>query len=181
MGWQGGRVGGACSHAVPVFSAPCVCCLPWCILSQRPCPQPRQWWQVVGCAQCFAFLSQQAKESIEQLVYLCQTDKEDVREAAKQSLMLCGEHSAIPFPTLSPTADGSSGRQGLLEPTSLLAGLCAPALPGLARLVGGLAGWTWQRPWFHSWLHTQSYSRALLCRQGFPLPLCGSHPRTCLG
>ncbi|XP_065606384.1 rho family-interacting cell polarization regulator 1-like [Cyrtonyx montezumae] len=32
-----------------------------------------------------------AKESIEQLVYLCQTDKEPVQEAAKQSLMLCGE------------------------------------------------------------------------------------------
>lgn len=32
----------------------------------------------------------QAKESIEQLVYLCRTDKEDVREAAKQALLVLG-------------------------------------------------------------------------------------------
>lgn len=32
----------------------------------------------------------QAKESIEQLVYLCRTDKEDVRDAAKQALLLLG-------------------------------------------------------------------------------------------
>lgn len=50
----------------------------------------------------------QAKESIEQLVYLCQTDKEAVREAAKQSLLLCGEYSFFPLdnvvfsPQLSP-------------------------------------------------------------------------------
>lgn len=48
-------------------------------------------------------LSRQAKESIEQLVYLCQTDKEDVREAAKQSLMLCGEcPAAHPGPGAAP-------------------------------------------------------------------------------
>lgn len=33
----------------------------------------------------------QAKESIEQLVYLCRTDKEDVRDAAKQALLVLGE------------------------------------------------------------------------------------------
>lgn len=39
----------------------------------------------------------QAKESIEQLVYLCRTDKEDVREAAKQALLVLGrsEHQWI--------------------------------------------------------------------------------------
>uniref|UniRef100_A0A8B9EMS2 RHO family interacting cell polarization regulator 1 n=1 Tax=Anser cygnoides TaxID=8845 RepID=A0A8B9EMS2_ANSCY len=42
--------------------------------------------RVAGCA---ALGCLKAKESIEQLVYLCQTDKEPVREAAKQSLMLC--------------------------------------------------------------------------------------------
>uniref|UniRef100_A0A8C3UGN2 RHO family interacting cell polarization regulator 1 n=1 Tax=Catharus ustulatus TaxID=91951 RepID=A0A8C3UGN2_CATUS len=44
--------------------------------------------RVAGCA---ALGCLKAKESIEQLVYLCQTDKEPVREAAKQSLMLCGK------------------------------------------------------------------------------------------
>lgn len=33
----------------------------------------------------------QAKESIDQLVYVCRTDKEEVREAAKQTLLLLGE------------------------------------------------------------------------------------------
>lgn len=50
----------------------------------------------------------QAKESIEQLVYLCQTDKEPVREAAKQSLMLCGECPAAPLCSL-PTHGIPSG------------------------------------------------------------------------
>ncbi|XP_048371862.1 rho family-interacting cell polarization regulator 1 isoform X1 [Sphaerodactylus townsendi] len=40
-------------------------------------------------AACAALGCLKAKESIEQLVYVCQTDKEAVREAAKQSLMLC--------------------------------------------------------------------------------------------
>uniref|UniRef100_A0A803W5G2 RHO family interacting cell polarization regulator 1 n=1 Tax=Ficedula albicollis TaxID=59894 RepID=A0A803W5G2_FICAL len=48
--------------------------------------------RVAGCA---ALGCLKAKESIEQLVYLCQTDKEPVREAAKQSLMLCGECPAV--------------------------------------------------------------------------------------
>lgn len=50
----------------------------------------------------------QAKESIEQLVYLCQTDKEPVREAAKQSLMLCGECPTAPLCSL-PTHGIPSG------------------------------------------------------------------------
>lgn len=33
----------------------------------------------------------QAKESIEQLVYVCRTDREEVREAAKQTLLVLGE------------------------------------------------------------------------------------------
>ena len=55
-----------------------------------PCCQPR--------SAPFSLL--QAKESIEQLVYLCQTDKEPVREAAKQSLMLCGECSTAALGSL---------------------------------------------------------------------------------
>lgn len=50
----------------------------------------------------------QAKESIEQLIYLCQTDKEPVREAAKQSLMLCGECPTTPLRSL-PTHRIPSG------------------------------------------------------------------------
>lgn len=38
-----------------------------------------------------SFAVTQAKESIDQLVYLCRTDKEDVREAAKQTLLVLGE------------------------------------------------------------------------------------------
>ncbi|XP_071973895.1 rho family-interacting cell polarization regulator 1 isoform X2 [Engystomops pustulosus] len=44
--------------------------------------------RVAGCA---ALGCLKAKESIEQLVYLCQTDKEEVKEAAKHSLILFGE------------------------------------------------------------------------------------------
>lgn len=47
----------------------------------------------------------QAKESIEQLVYVCRTDKEDVREAAKQTLLVLGEvftlNTVVP-PTAPP-------------------------------------------------------------------------------
>ncbi|MEE6521788.1 hypothetical protein FKM82_020097, partial [Ascaphus truei] len=42
-------------------------------------------------AGCTALGCVKASESIDQLVYLCQTDKEGVREAAKHSLMLFGE------------------------------------------------------------------------------------------
>uniref|UniRef100_A0A3B4BBT3 FAM65 N-terminal domain-containing protein n=1 Tax=Periophthalmus magnuspinnatus TaxID=409849 RepID=A0A3B4BBT3_9GOBI len=40
---------------------------------------------------CKALACLKAKESIEQLVYLCQTDKDDVREAAKQCLLVLEE------------------------------------------------------------------------------------------
>ncbi|XP_053555509.1 rho family-interacting cell polarization regulator 1 isoform X2 [Bombina bombina] len=44
--------------------------------------------RIAGCA---ALGCVKAKESIDQLVYLCQTDKDEVKEAAKHSLMLFGE------------------------------------------------------------------------------------------
>lgn len=45
------------------------------------------------CSDDFAFPSFQANESIDQLVHLCRTDKEEVRDAAKQTLLLLGNHS----------------------------------------------------------------------------------------
>uniref|UniRef100_A0AAZ3Q411 FAM65 N-terminal domain-containing protein n=1 Tax=Oncorhynchus tshawytscha TaxID=74940 RepID=A0AAZ3Q411_ONCTS len=42
---------------------------------------------------CFYVL--QAKESIDQLVYLCRSDKEDVRDAAKQALLVLGEEGKL--------------------------------------------------------------------------------------
>ncbi|XP_053090804.1 rho family-interacting cell polarization regulator 1 isoform X1 [Pangasianodon hypophthalmus] len=44
---------------------------------------------------CKALACLKAKESIEQLVYLCRTDKEDVRDAAKQALLVLGEEGKI--------------------------------------------------------------------------------------
>ncbi|MGH0132395.1 UNVERIFIED_CONTAM: hypothetical protein FKN15_049221 [Acipenser sinensis] len=38
---------------------------------------------------------ERAKDSIDQLVYLCQTDKDDVREAAKQALLSFGEEGKL--------------------------------------------------------------------------------------
>ncbi|NXN10520.1 RIPR1 regulator, partial [Indicator maculatus] len=67
--------------------------------------------RVAGCA---ALGCLKAKESIEQLLYLCQTDKEPVREAAKQSLMLCGE-------------DGKSAHRRLEETLDSLPRIFAPA------------------------------------------------------
>ncbi|NXP76255.1 RIPR1 regulator, partial [Ramphastos sulfuratus] len=67
--------------------------------------------RVAGCA---ALGCLKAKESIEQLVYLCQTDKEPVRQAAKQSLMLCGE-------------DGKSAHRRLEETLDSLPRIFAPA------------------------------------------------------
>ncbi|NXR08383.1 RIPR1 regulator, partial [Semnornis frantzii] len=58
--------------------------------------------RVAGCA---ALGCLKAKESIEQLVYLCQTDKEPVRQAAKQSLMLCGEDGKSAHRRLEETLD----------------------------------------------------------------------------
>ncbi|KAJ8003196.1 hypothetical protein DPEC_G00166880 [Dallia pectoralis] len=40
---------------------------------------------------CKALASLKAKESIDQLVYLCRSDKDDVRDAAKQALLVLGE------------------------------------------------------------------------------------------
>ncbi|XP_063169279.1 rho family-interacting cell polarization regulator 1 [Candoia aspera] len=64
-------------------------------------------------AACAALGCLKAKESIEQLVYLCQTDKEAVREAAKQSLLLCGE-------------DGKSAHRRLEESLDSLPRIFAP-------------------------------------------------------
>lgn len=99
----------------------------------------------------------QAKESIEQLVYLCQTDKEPVREAAKQSLMLCGECPAAPpcsLPTRYP-------KWNLLVPAEPVGdgglGLVAayPTHPGSScpKFCQATARWQWAvrakllRPW----------------------------------
>lgn len=83
----------------------------------------------------------QAKESIEQLVYLCQTDKEPVREAAKQSLMLCGECPASPLLTAaggaSPPCHTAQGREGPgLIPACPVLRLMVPKLCGVRVAVG---------------------------------------------
>ncbi|XP_067091666.1 rho family-interacting cell polarization regulator 1 isoform X2 [Osmerus mordax] len=44
---------------------------------------------------CKALACLKAKESIDQLVYLCRTDKEDVRDAAKQALLVLGEEGKM--------------------------------------------------------------------------------------
>ncbi|XP_068116828.1 rho family-interacting cell polarization regulator 1 isoform X2 [Hyperolius riggenbachi] len=49
----------------------------------------------IRVAGCTALGCLKAKDSIDQLIYLCQTDKDDVKEAAKQSLMLFGEEGKI--------------------------------------------------------------------------------------
>ncbi|KAM6937915.1 rho family-interacting cell polarization regulator 1 [Xenentodon cancila] len=46
------------------------------------------------CA-CKALACLKAKESIDQLVYLCRTDKEEVRDAAKQALLVLGEEGKM--------------------------------------------------------------------------------------
>ncbi|XP_054888981.1 rho family-interacting cell polarization regulator 1 isoform X2 [Poeciliopsis prolifica] len=46
---------------------------------------------------CKALACLKAKESIEQLVYICQTDKEDVRDAAKQTLLTLGEEGKMAY------------------------------------------------------------------------------------
>ncbi|XP_027896405.1 rho family-interacting cell polarization regulator 1 isoform X1 [Xiphophorus couchianus] len=46
---------------------------------------------------CKALACLKAKESIEQLVYICQTDKEDVRDAAKQALLTLGEEGKMAY------------------------------------------------------------------------------------
>ncbi|KAM3836172.1 rho family-interacting cell polarization regulator 1-like [Diretmus argenteus] len=44
---------------------------------------------------CKALACLKAKESIDQLVYLCRTDKEQVRDAAKQALLVLGEEGKM--------------------------------------------------------------------------------------
>ncbi|XP_034033169.1 rho family-interacting cell polarization regulator 1 isoform X2 [Thalassophryne amazonica] len=46
------------------------------------------------CA-CKGLACLKAKESIDQLVYLCQTDKDEVRDAAKQALLVLGEEGRM--------------------------------------------------------------------------------------
>ncbi|XP_029008361.1 rho family-interacting cell polarization regulator 1 isoform X3 [Betta splendens] len=46
---------------------------------------------------CKALSCLKAKESIDQLVYLCRTDKDEVREAAKQALLLLGNANILVF------------------------------------------------------------------------------------
>lgn len=59
--------------------------------------------RIGGCA---ALGCVKAKESIEQLVYLCQTDKEEVRCAAKHTLMLFGEDGKLAYRHLEDSLDG---------------------------------------------------------------------------
>uniref|UniRef100_A0A8D0HPJ5 RHO family interacting cell polarization regulator 1 n=1 Tax=Sphenodon punctatus TaxID=8508 RepID=A0A8D0HPJ5_SPHPU len=61
--------------------------------------------RIAACAALGLSCWLHAKESIEQLVYVCQTDKEDVREAAKQSLMLCGEDGKLAHRRLEESLD----------------------------------------------------------------------------
>uniref|UniRef100_A0A8C9VCT4 RHO family interacting cell polarization regulator 1 n=1 Tax=Scleropages formosus TaxID=113540 RepID=A0A8C9VCT4_SCLFO len=51
----------------------------------------------IRVAGCKALACLKAKESIEQLVYLCRTDKEDVRDAAKQALLVLGEEGKLAY------------------------------------------------------------------------------------
>lgn len=57
---------------------------------------------------CKALACLKAKESIEQLVYLCRTDKEDVRDAAKQALLVLGEEGKIAHRHIESSQDGMS-------------------------------------------------------------------------
>ncbi|XP_058849847.1 rho family-interacting cell polarization regulator 1-like isoform X2 [Acipenser ruthenus] len=57
-------------------------------------------------AGCKALSCLKAKESIDQLVYLCQTDKDDVREAAKQALLSFGEEGKLAQRHAEDSQDG---------------------------------------------------------------------------
>ncbi|KAI4877903.1 hypothetical protein NFI96_016787 [Prochilodus magdalenae] len=57
---------------------------------------------------CKALACLKAKESIEQLVYLCRTDKEDVRDAAKQALLVLGEEGKMAHRNMESAQDGVS-------------------------------------------------------------------------
>uniref|UniRef100_A0AAY4ESL7 FAM65 N-terminal domain-containing protein n=1 Tax=Denticeps clupeoides TaxID=299321 RepID=A0AAY4ESL7_9TELE len=55
---------------------------------------------------CKALACLKAKESIEQLVYLCRTDKEDVRDAAKQALLVLGEEGKMAHRHVETSQEG---------------------------------------------------------------------------
>ncbi|KAM9854287.1 rho family-interacting cell polarization regulator 1 [Aulostomus maculatus] len=55
---------------------------------------------------CKALACLKAKESIDQLVYLCQTDKDEVREAAKQALLVLGEEGKMAHRHVELSRDG---------------------------------------------------------------------------
>ncbi|KAG7278995.1 hypothetical protein CRUP_001936 [Coryphaenoides rupestris] len=55
---------------------------------------------------CKALACLKAKESIEQLVYLCRTDKDEVRDAAKQALLVLGEEGKMAFRHVETSQDG---------------------------------------------------------------------------
>ncbi|KAM6946371.1 rho family-interacting cell polarization regulator 1 [Aplochiton taeniatus] len=55
---------------------------------------------------CKALACLKAKESIDQLVYLCRTDKEEVREAAKQALLVLGEEGKMAHRHVESSQDG---------------------------------------------------------------------------
>ncbi|XP_058848785.1 rho family-interacting cell polarization regulator 1-like isoform X1 [Acipenser ruthenus] len=57
-------------------------------------------------AGCKALSCLKAKESIDQLVYLCQTDKDDVREAAKQALLSFGDEGKLAQRHAEDSQDG---------------------------------------------------------------------------
>ncbi|XP_020790863.2 rho family-interacting cell polarization regulator 1 isoform X2 [Boleophthalmus pectinirostris] len=54
---------------------------------------------------CKALACLKAKESIEQLVYLCQTDKDDVRDAVKQCLLVLGEEGKMAIRHIETSQD----------------------------------------------------------------------------
>uniref|UniRef100_A0A665UXA2 RHO family interacting cell polarization regulator 1 n=1 Tax=Echeneis naucrates TaxID=173247 RepID=A0A665UXA2_ECHNA len=55
---------------------------------------------------CKALACLKAKESIDQLVYLCRTDKEEVRDAAKQALLVLGEEGKMAHRHVEMSQDG---------------------------------------------------------------------------
>ncbi|XP_072554720.1 rho family-interacting cell polarization regulator 1 isoform X2 [Paramormyrops kingsleyae] len=57
-------------------------------------------------AGCKALASLKAKESIDQLVYLCRTDKEEVRDAAKQALLVLGDEGRLAHRHVEDNEDG---------------------------------------------------------------------------
>ncbi|XP_068459573.1 rho family-interacting cell polarization regulator 1 isoform X2 [Clinocottus analis] len=54
---------------------------------------------------CKALACLKAKESIDQLVYLCRTDKEEVRDAAKQALLVLGEEGKMAYRHVETSQD----------------------------------------------------------------------------